>query len=65
MIGVSLISTDGKVLGYDEGIKLGSTYGKVYGPILVNVDLITPELDVGTYLGSLYLFFDGSNDGKL
>ena len=27
-------SIDGKVLGSDEGIKLGSTYGKVVGTIL-------------------------------
>ena len=31
-------STDGKALGSDEGIKLGSTDDKVLGTILGNVD---------------------------
>ena len=29
---------DGKVIGSDEGIRMGYTYGKVIGTILVNVD---------------------------
>ena len=33
---VNLGSTDGKVLGYDEGIKLGSTDVEVIGTILGN-----------------------------
>ena len=36
-LGDSLVSTDGKVLVYDEGIKLGSTGGKVLGTIIVNM----------------------------
>ena len=42
----SLVYTDGTVLGSDEGIKLGSTDGKVIDTILVNVDGITLEVDV-------------------
>ena len=61
MLGYSLVSTDGKVLGYDEGIKLGLFDGKVLGNILGNVDGITLVLDVGTDLGSLYVSFDGYN----
>ena len=34
------------------------------GTILGNVDLITIGIDVGTELGSLYGYFDYSNDGK-
>ena len=45
--------------------KLRSTVGKVLGTLLVNVDVITFGLDVGTNLGSLDGSFDGSNDGKL
>ena len=58
-------STDGKVLWYDEGIKLGSTSGKVLVNILGNVYGITPGLDVGTNLGYLDGSFDVFNDGKL
>ena len=53
------------MLGYNEGIKLGSTDGKVIGTILGNVDIITLGIDIGTYMGSLYGSFDGSNDIKL
>ena len=35
------------------------------GAILVNVDLITLGIGVGTYMGSLDGSFDGYNDGKL
>ena len=35
------------------------------GTILVNVYGITLRIDFGTELGSLYGYFDGSNDGKL
>ena len=56
--------TDGKVLGYDEGIKLGSTYGKVIDTILGDEDGIKIWIDVGTDLVSLDEPFDGSNDGK-
>ena len=58
----SLGYTDGKALVSDEGIKLVSTDGKVIGTIIGNVDKITLCLDIGTDLGSLYIFFDGSND---
>ena len=47
----SLVPTDSKVPGSDEGIKLVSKDGKVLGNILVNVDVITIGLDVGTELG--------------
>ena len=63
MLGFSLGYTDGKVLGYDEGIKLGynggkvlgsdegiklgSTDGKVFVTILGNIDIIT----LGIYIG--------------
>ena len=55
----------GKVLGSDEGIKMGSTNGKFIGTILGNVDGITFGLDAGTKLRSLDGSFDGSNDDKL
>ena len=57
--------TDGKVLGSDEGIKLGLSGDKVLWNILVNVDKVTIRLYVGTYLGSLYGSFDGSNYGNI
>ena len=44
----SLGFTDGKVLGSDEGIKLGLSDVKVLGTILANVDGIILGLDVGT-----------------
>ena len=65
MLGDSLGSTDGKVLGSDEGIKLGLSHGKVIGTILGNGDVITLGIDVGPYLGSLDRSVDGANDGKL
>ena len=40
-LGDSLRSTDGRVFGSDEGIKMGLSYGKVFGIVLVNVDRIT------------------------
>ena len=49
----------------DEGIRLGSTDGKVFCTILGNVDRITLGLDIGTELGSLNGLSDDSNDGKL
>ena len=64
-LGDSLGSTDGKILGYDEGIKLGFTEGKVIGTLLENVDWFEFGLDVGSELGSLYWSLDGYNDGKL
>ena len=53
------------MLGFDEGIKLGSTDGKVIGAILVNVDLITLDIDAGTELGLLDGSFDDSDDGNI
>ena len=64
-IGGSLVSTDGKFIGSDEGIKLGYTGGKVLGTIFGGVDGITLGIDVGTYLGSLEVSFDSSNSFKL
>ena len=65
MIGVSLKCTDTKVLGFDKGIILGFSDGKVLVTILVYVDGITLEIDVGTKLGSLGGSFDGSNNGNI
>ena len=61
----SLVSTDGKVLGSDEVIKLGSSDGNVLGTILGDVYGIIFGIDVGTYMGSLDESFDGYNDGIL
>ena len=38
------------MIGYDEGITLGYTDSEVLGTILVNLDIITLGIDVGTYL---------------
>ena len=65
MIGCSLGSNDGKVLGYDEVIKLGYTDGKLIGPILRNVNGITLGLDFGTDMGALDGSFEGSKSDKL
>ena len=46
LLGDSLVYTDGKVLGYDEGIKLGLFDGKVTGTIIGNVYAITLGIDV-------------------
>ena len=53
MLRGSLGYTDGKVLGYDEGIKMVSTDGKVLVIILGDVDRITLGIDVLTELVSL------------
>ena len=45
-----MLYTDDKMIGFDEGIKLGSTDGKVNGTILRNVDRISLGLDIGTNL---------------
>ena len=58
----SLVYTDGKVFGSDEGIKKGLSDGEVLGNIIGNVDLITHGLGVGIELGSFDRFFGGSND---
>ena len=64
LLGDSLVFTDGKVLGYDEGIKLGSTHGKLLATIFADVDEITLGIDVGPELGHLGGSFDTSNDGN-
>ena len=48
VLGDSLGYTDGKMLGSDEVINMGSTDGKVLDTMLVNVDGITLGLAVGT-----------------
>ena len=57
LIGESLEYTDGKVIGSDEGIKLGSKDGKGLGTVIVNVDGITLGLDVGINPVSLFYPF--------
>ena len=59
-----LVSTDGIVPVSDEGIKLGSSNGKVICIILGKIDGITLGLDIGTELGSLDGSFDCFNDAK-
>ena len=61
----SMRSTDGKVLGSYEVVKLVSTDGKVPATILGYLDLITLVVDVGIDMGSLDGSCDGSSDGKL
>ena len=53
------------MLGSDEGIKLGSNDGKLFGTILLNIDRITLGVDIGNELGFLDGSFGGSNEGKL
>ena len=65
LIGNALEYTDDKMLGFDEGIKLGYIESKVNGTILINVYEISRGLDVGTHLGSLDGYFDGYYYGKL
>ena len=65
MNGESPRYTYGKVNVSDEGIKLGSTDGKVFDTILGNVYRITLGIDIGTELGFLDGPFDGSNKVKL
>ena len=64
-LGESLEYTDGKVIGSNEGKKMGLSGGKMLGKIPGDVYGITLGLDVGTYLDSLDVSFDSSNDGKL
>ena len=56
-------STDGKVLGSDEIIKLRYTDGNIIGNILGYVDGITLVFGVGIELGSLNGTFRDSDDG--
>ena len=61
----SLKYTGGKVLGCDEGIKLGSTDGKFFCALLGILDGISLGLYVGTDIVYLGGSFDGSNYGNL
>ena len=65
MHGELLGYSDGKVLGYDKGIKLELSGGKVFGAVLGNVDVITLGIHVGIDLGSLDVPFHSYNDGNL
>ena len=64
-LGDSLGFTVGKVLVYDEGIKLGSTDGYCFGTKLGNVYGITLGIEIGTELGYLDGSFDGCYDKNL
>ena len=61
----SLKATVGKVIGTDEGIKLGYPYGEVFIIKLGEVYGIKLGLDVRIYMGSLDGPFDGCNIGKI
>ena len=61
----SISSTDGKVLGSDEGTNLVAPGGKLLGTILENIVGIKLEMDFRTDMGSLDGSFDSYNDGKL
>ena len=54
-----MVSTDGKVLVSDAGIKIGSNCGQYIGTILGDVDGITLGFDVGTDMSYFYLSFNG------
>ena len=58
-------STDGKVIGSDEGIKLGYIDDNLLGTKLGYIGGITLGNDVETDLGSFDGSFDGSNEGEL
>ena len=64
-IGDSLGSTDDKVIGFYEGIKLWLSNVKMIGAILEGVNGIIVGLDVGKKLCSLVGSFYGSNVGNL
>ena len=49
----SSVSSDGKNIVSDEGIKLGISDSRVLDTLLENIDGITLESYVVTYLGSL------------
>ena len=65
LLGDSLGYTDGKVLGFDEFIKLVISDGKVIVTILGDLYVITPGLDFGTELRYLDGSFDSSNYGNI
>ena len=65
MLGYSLLLSDGRVIGSDEGIILGFTDGELLDTILINIDEITLGIDVGTDLVSLDGYLYGSNYGTI
>ena len=65
MLGYSVESTDGRLLGSDKGIILRYIDGRVIVYNFEYVDGITFGLGVGKDLGSLDGSFDGCNDCSL
>ena len=65
MLEDSLVSTDDKVVGSDEGIKLVLSDGNVIGTILINLYGIILGIDVGTELVSLDGSYEVFNHGKI
>ena len=65
MFGDLLVYTDGKLHGSDEGIKLGSTDGKLIVTIHENTYRSIIELNVGKCISSLDISFDCSNDANI
>ena len=57
--------TDSKLIGFDEGIKLGYIDSKLIRTIVENLDGITLRIDFGKEIGSSDVSFDSSNDVKL
>ena len=53
------------MLGYDEGIKLGSYYGKMIEIVFPNLDGIKFVLNVRNSLILIHISFDGFNFDKL
>ena len=53
------------MLGSDRDMEFGFSGGKVIGTIFGNIYEITLEMDVGTYLVSLYGSFLSFNNGKI
>ena len=64
-IGGSLVSTFGKGLWSNKGIRLVLSDDRVLGNIPGNVYGITLGIDIETEMGSLDVSFDGSNDGNM
>ena len=58
-----MVSTRSKCLkqSFYFGVKLGLSDGKIIAALLVNVDVTTLGIDVGTELKYLYGSFNGSN----
>ena len=49
----------------NESINLRLSGGKYFGTVLEYVDEVTLRLEVGTYMHSLYGYFDGYENTKL